>query len=359
MVTADATTPARPAPELEGSGSAWGPDALRRAVADRFLALTAPDGAGRAGGPALGDVPLPGSGRTAERFLVLYGLGREDLCVARLVEGHLDAVAILDEVAGPRVEPGERWGVWAAQPPGPGLGARRVDGRWVLDGLKPYCSGAHSCTHALVTADSGEGRRLFAVRVAQPGVRPVPGSWRAIGMAGSDTPDVEFTGVEGTPVGEVDAYLRRPGFQHGGIGVAACWLGGARAVAETLYASARRRTHDAIAAAHLGAVDMLLSSASTVLERAAEDIDADPLDALGGARMRSLRVRALAELVCTQVLDHVGRATGAGPLCHDPRHARAAADLAVYVRQHHAERNLAELGRLFGARDEDGKEEHR
>lgn len=358
-MTADATTPARPAPQQDDDRDTRAPAALRRTVADRFVALTAARGPAAADGRLLADVPLPGSGRTAERFLALHALGREDLCVARLVEGHLDAVAILDEIAGIRVEPGERWGVWAAQPPGPALCARRTGGRWVLDGPKPYCSGAHSVTHALVTADTEDGRRLFAVRVAQAGVRPVPGSWQAIGMAGSDTPDVEFTEVEGTPVGEVDAYLDRPGFQHGGIGVAACWLGGARAVAETLYASARRRTHDAIAAAHLGAVDMLLSSAATVLERAADDIDADPLDVLGGARMRSLRVRALADLVCTQVLDHVGRATGAGPLCHDPRHARAAADLSVYVRQHHAERDLAELGRVFGVRDEDGRETDR
>ena len=39
-------------------------------------------------------------------------------------------------------------------------------------------------------------------------------------------------------------------------------------------------------------------------------------------------------------------ALGAGPLCHDEAHARRVADLTVYLRQHHAERNLAELGTL-------------
>jgi hypothetical protein len=86
-----------------------------------------------------------------------------------------------------------------------------------------------------------------------------------------------------------------------------------------------------------------------MLRQAGEDIDADPLDARDEARVRSLRVRALAEKGCTEVLDHVGRATGAGPLCHDERHARAVADLTVYLRQHHAEADLAELGRLVTA----------
>jgi hypothetical protein len=36
-------------------------------------------------------------------------------------------------------------------------------------------------------------------------------------------------------------------------------------------------------------------------------------------------------------------------LCHDERHARAVADLTVYLRQHHAEADLAELGRLVTA----------
>ena len=44
------------------------------------------------------------------------------------------------------------------------------------------------------------------------------------------------------------------------------------------------------------------------------------------------------------------RALGAGPLCHDEAHSRAVADLTVYLRQHHAERDLAQLGALVAER---------
>jgi len=44
------------------------------------------------------------------------------------------------------------------------------------------------------------------------------------------------------------------------------------------------------------------------------------------------------------VLAHAGRALGAGPLCRDARVARAMADLPVFLRQSHAERDLAGLG---------------
>ena len=46
------------------------------------------------------DLPLPGSGRTWERWLAFADLAGEDLSLARLGEGHADAVAILAEVAG-------------------------------------------------------------------------------------------------------------------------------------------------------------------------------------------------------------------------------------------------------------------
>jgi hypothetical protein len=46
----------------------------------------------------------------------------------------------------------------------------------------------------------------------------------------------------------------------------------------------------------------------------------------------------------------VGRALGAGPLAHDEAHGRRVADLTVYLRQHHAERDLARLGALAAER---------
>ncbi|MFE6158058.1 acyl-CoA dehydrogenase [Streptomyces sp. NPDC056486] len=290
-------------------------------------------------------VPLPGRS-TARRFAALTALGRRDLSLARLAEGHLDAAAILHELNAPVPAPGERWGVWAARPPGPGVRATSTGREWWISGVKPYCSGARSCTHALVTAEADDGYRLFAVPLDHPGARPVDGTWPAIGMAGSDSLNMSFTGVPARAVGGAEGYLARPGFQHGGIGVAACWLGGAHAVAAPLYERAAAGPLNDHAAAHLGAVDVLLQTADTVLRQAGEDIDADPLDEREGARVRSLRVRALAEKVCAEVMDHVGRATGAGPLCQDERHARAVADLTVYVRQHQAEAALAELGRL-------------
>ena len=44
------------------------------------------------------NLPLPGGGRTRERWAVLAQLAEEDLSLARLAEGHTDALAILAEL---------------------------------------------------------------------------------------------------------------------------------------------------------------------------------------------------------------------------------------------------------------------
>ncbi|TVZ04721.1 acyl-CoA dehydrogenase [Trebonia kvetii] len=292
------------------------------------------------------DLPLPGSGATLERLSALADLAGEDLSLARLGEGHADAIAILAELGGPSPQPGSRWGVWAANPPGPNVTAEPCGGgTWVLRGTKQYCSGARICTHALVTAAAADGQRLFAVRVAE--LQPRDGTWPATGMAGSDTLDVGFPWVVADPVGPPDCYTERPGFSHGGVGVAACWYGGARGVARALLGAATKRDVGPHALAHLGAVDIGLRTAWAALATAAREIDADPEDLRGDGPLRALRVRALTEAVATDVLARTGRALGAAPLGHDEAHSRAVADLTVYLRQHHAERDLARLGELI------------
>jgi alkylation response protein AidB-like acyl-CoA dehydrogenase len=233
------------------------------------------------------DLPLPGAGATRERWAAFADLAGEDMSLARLCEGHADAVAILAELGGPSAGPGSRWGVWAANPPGPNLTAvRRGDG-WLLRGTKQYCSGARVCTDALVTAAADDGPRLFAVGVDQ--LEPDPASWPATGMAGSDTLDVGFPGVPAVAVGAPEGYTERPGFSHGGVGVAACWYGGTRAIGRTLLAAAAKRDIGLHALAHLGAVDLGLGAARAALETAADEIDADPGDRLGEGTLRAVR----------------------------------------------------------------------
>jgi len=61
-------------------------------------------------------------------------------------------------------------------------------------------------------------------------------------------------------------------------------------------------------------------------------------------------VRATVARACEDVLERAGHALGPAPLALDAAHAKRVADLQLYVRQHHAERDLASLGETIAAR---------
>jgi alkylation response protein AidB-like acyl-CoA dehydrogenase len=289
-------------------------------------------------------LPLPARGQTGRRFHALTSLGATDLALARLAEGHVDAIAILAE-AHARAQKG-LYGVWAADAPDLRVTATRGANGWTLTGRKRFCSGAGRIDRALVTAFAGEQSLLFDVSLTSAGVESQSGTWQAVGMATTDSLDVVFDRVEvATPIGEPGFYLQRPGFWHGAIGVAACWYGGALGAMRMLRArcSTAMTEHQA---AHLGGVVAECEMMRRILDGAALEID----DTNGGddpqGRWRALVVREVVERGCNAVLERVGRGGGTSPLVFDRAHAHRVADLTVYLRQHHAERDLAELGHL-------------
>jgi alkylation response protein AidB-like acyl-CoA dehydrogenase len=290
------------------------------------------------------DLTLPGRGATVERFGRLADLGTVDLDLARLAEAHSDAAAIRADLGCPGPDDG-LWGVWAANPPADPLTAHRRGAGWELVGTKPWCSGAGCCDRALVTARTDDGYRLFAVEVAGPHAVPVDGTWPATAMQGCDSRSVCFDRAPAEPVGGPEEYLRRPGFWHGAVGVAAVWWGGARGVARALARADARRPLDQHALAHTGAVDASLAAAWAALASAAACFDEDPDDSAGTARLTAARARAAVESTANEVVARTGRALGAAPLALDADHGRRVADLGLYVRQSHAERDLEQLGR--------------
>ncbi len=316
--------------------------------------------------------PVPGRPGTRDLWEALATLAADDLALARALEPHLDAVAILDDADPAAIITGA-WGVFAAEGAVDPLTARYADGRWTLAGTKPWCSLADRLDRALVTArvvdtDGGAAhaaaeRRLFAVALAEArddgSAHPDTSRWAARGLVEIPSGPVRFAAVPATAVGDPEWYTARPGFAWGGIGVAACWYGGAVGVARTVRAAVRT-TPDPHGEAHLGAIDEALQSARRALEEAAALAEAgdparplteaaDPVRPLDrdAVRLLAKRVRATVARAVDEVLARAARALGPAPLALDAAHAKRVADLQLYVRQHHAERDLASLGRAL------------
>jgi len=288
-------------------------------------------------------LPVPGSGSTSALWETLATIGAVDLSVARAIEPHADARAILAEGGLSIGSDSDFWGVYAAEAPGVRLEAREDDG-WVLAGTKPWCSLAARADRALVTAWVDDShRRLFAVDLHSPGIAHQEGGWSSRGLRAITSGAVEFEGVPADPVGDAGWYLRRDGFAWGGMGVAAIWYGGAVGIARRILAQTQRRQPDQLALMYLGAADLALSRARSMLAEAAGRVDAGRADAEAGATL-ALRVRGVVAETVDEVLQISDHALGPAPLTQEEDHARRVADLRVYVRQHHAERDSVALG---------------
>jgi alkylation response protein AidB-like acyl-CoA dehydrogenase len=297
-------------------------------------------------------LPLPGSGRTLARWRALAAVAARDLGLVKLFEGHTDALAILAEVDAPQVPLGSRWGVWAAEAPDARVVATPLgDGQLRLSGTKAWCSGAQSVSHALLTVWIGDEPVLAALAMDQPSISITTHHWHAVGMRATQSGDVRFDETRAVQLAAPHGYVRRAGFWQGGAGIAACWYGAAAGLA-SMMAEAVAARPDAHRLAHMGAVDVALAGAAAVLRATAHQIDAHPGDDMQSAAMRA---RLVVEAAATTVVEHAGRALGAAPLCRNERFARAMADLPVFLRQSHAERDLAALGeRSLGQRGDDG-----
>lgn len=82
-----------------------------------------------------------------------------------------------------------------------------------------------------------------------------------------------------------------------------------------------------------------------VLAAAGREVDRCP----GGAelaRSRAYALRRTVERMATDMLDRFGRAFGPRPFTTDAGVSQRWADTHLYLRQHHGERDLAELGRM-------------
>lgn len=312
-------------------------------------------------GPCRGDVPAtvavlpefaarisdlaPG---LAGAWSALATVGAFDLTVARVLEPHLDALTILDETNSDALSgaAADTWGVYAAEGTGARLAATRSGDGWLLDGIKPWCSLARQLDRALVTAWTGpQTRRLFAVDLRGPAVVAGDEPWVARGLAAVDSPSLTFDQCPATAIGADGWYLDRPGFARGGIGVAAVWFGAAVALGRMLRASAARREFDQLGMMHLGAVDAALHQARCVLADAAVRVDQAPDGGAVVAGHARRTVRSCAE----EVMQRVAHATGPAPFVRDEHYAARVADLTVYLRQEHAERDEAVLGTSVAA----------
>jgi alkylation response protein AidB-like acyl-CoA dehydrogenase len=203
--------------------------------------------------------------------------------------------------------------------------AIREDGDgWVIDGIKHFCTMALGASYYMVwcalagESDMGKAVRLALVPADVPGMA-TDGKWDTLGMRGTYSPSVTFTGVR---VGG-DAALGRPGapLQCGivesfGLGYAAVFTGIAEAALAFALDYARKRivrpenvavAQDPAVQRHIGGLVVQLDAARLVLaDSAAAWEAADVVERVNLAN----RAKYLATEVSLEVTSRVIQLTG-------------------------------------------------
>ncbi|MBW6526370.1 acyl-CoA dehydrogenase [Sphingomonas sp. RHCKR7] len=269
---------------------------------------------------------------------LLYRVGREDLPLGRLFEGHVDATQIVArygdaaqrERLGAAVRDGAALGVWNADLPGEPL---RIDGGR-LSGGKSFASGAGVLSHALVTIDAAGGRQLALLDLAAVSPAVDRSVWHVVGMQRSETHVVRWRDVPldaSALVGAPGDYVREPWFSGGALRFAAVQAGGvARLVDEVRdHLVAAGRAADPHQAGRLARLYALAEGAAAAVRRASEGW-------FGAESARLPLVAAARAAVYAaggEALGLAQEAVGVQALFRDHPLAATLTDLAMYLRQ--------------------------
>ncbi|WP_083660522.1 acyl-CoA dehydrogenase family protein [Acuticoccus yangtzensis] len=290
----------------------------------------------QAGGSGLGT----GHRHTNAAVTLLRALGRANLSVARLFEGHVNAVKLLALYADPgvraevfdRVRRGLLLGVWGADGASPVV----FDGDG-LTGSKRFASGLGLVGAALVTAKRQAGTQLCLVP-ADDVDRQDPGAWTASGMRATASGTYRLDGLRGAdvvPVGEPDALFREPHFEGGVWRYCAAHLGGAEALyAEMLNHLGDRGQLDApLQQLRVADAAVACEGARLWIEAAAERVErADPRSGENAAAY-ALLARQATEAACSCVIHAVEQAVGTAAFMEGTAIERIRRDLGLYIRQ--------------------------
>ena len=307
------------------------------------------------GGVGIGSQP----GTTPALLTLLRHIGRGNLAVGRLYEGHVNALLLLQKFGTPAqqegwaadVHAGRQFSVWNTQAHD-GIHIHSApNGRYELQGAKTFASGAAHVARPLITGAMEDGGWQMVI-VPTERVRAAvadPSFWHPLGMRATASVHMDYSGVTvGAEdlLGEPGDYYKQPAFGGGGIRFMAVQMGGAASVLDHTrhFLREQDRTGDPFQRERVGKMASLIETGDLWLRGAGEltDIpDADPETVVQYAHM----ARSVIENICLDVLRLSERCVGARGLLRPNPFERIHRDLTLYLRQPGSDSALVDAGR--------------
>ena len=278
-------------------------------------------------------------------FGLLRLLGRANLALGRVFEGHMNALRLvvtyadesqLQQVAA-EIRDGHLFAIWNTERPSEE--ARIVEGPAGLSlmGCKSFCSAAGYATRALITANSVDGASRMLLISLKPGERAEPMELKTQGMRAATTGRIVLYELPLSPrkiIGEADDYLREPAFSGGAWRTCAVILGGIEALVEEARKQliSRGRHDSPFQQARMGRAFIAQETARLWTRQAALIAEGEGSKPEAIAAYVNL-TRTAVEAAALEVLRLVQQSIGlASFLCPSPIE-RMMRDLGTYLRQ--------------------------
>jgi alkylation response protein AidB-like acyl-CoA dehydrogenase len=316
----------------------------------------------------------------AGEWALLRRVAAADASVARILDGHLNAVERLEVAAAPELrdrelvaveDDGRLLGVWGADPrDGEGEPARlhESDGGLVLRGAKTFCSGAGGVDAAMVMVGTDDRTAPALVLLDCGEEVEFDRDWyRAAGLRASESHRVVFHDAPvTTTLGEPGELARDPWFSRDAMRTAATWAGMVDAAVEAAHDALveAARGEDPLAQLAVGRIEAARGTVDAWLDRAARVADAairpsaaapnlgallDGAHSLGapvGAdpRSTSIAMRVEIDRAAKAILENAAAACGSHQFVTAGRLDRARRDLETFLLQHRLDPLLVRLG---------------
>ncbi|MGL5807426.1 MAG: acyl-CoA dehydrogenase family protein [Xenococcaceae cyanobacterium] len=309
------------------------------------------------------------TGNTTELLMLLKEIGRGNLAVGRVYEGHVNALQLIQTFGTPEqieayaIDARDRdkiFGVWNAEA-ADGVKILPLDnGKYLLQGSKTFASGCGYVERPFVNGVLPDGSWQMCI-VPMDEVETVVDRdwWQPPGMKATVSYKVDFTGVEldrNCSIGNPGDYLRQPWLSAGVIRFAAVQLGGAEALfnATRQYLQELNRTNHVNQQERLGKMAIAIESGNLWLCSAAQMVDRyspifagypdlpnpESFQLVAYANM----VRTAIEQICMDVIQLSQRSIGTLGLLPPHPMERIIRDLSLYLRQPAYDVAIARIG---------------
>lgn len=306
---------------------------------------------------------------TKEVLMLLKHIGRGNLAVGRVYEGHINALQLIqtfgtkEQIAAYAHDARDRhkiFGVWNAEASDGVKIIPLENGRYRLEGCKTFCSGSGYVERPFVNGVLPDGTwQMCIVPMDEVATVSDPSWWNPSGMRATASFKVDFSDVElnsSALIGNPGDYYRQPWLSGGVVRFAAVQLGGAEALFDLTrqYLRDLEYTNDPYQRERLGKMAIAIETGNIWL-RSSADIIADYAPVFGGYPNQgnpdadrlvayTNMVRTTIEQICIDVMQMCQRSVGTRGLLPPNGMERIIRDLTLYLRQPAFDAALSSVG---------------